>query len=227
MADLEVQQLTKEFPTRTEPLRVLCGVDLQLDRGQAAAVVGPSGSGKSTLLQILGTLDTPTSGTVRVDGQDPFSLDPIRLAEYRNRRVGFVFQDHHLLPQLTAWENVLIPALAGGRADSATVDRARQLLQEVGLGERLSHRPSELSGGERQRVAIARALLYQPRLLLADEPTGNLDPHTAHAVADLLLQLTQKSGGQTMLIVVTHSRELADRMQQRWQMQDGRLVRLA
>jgi lipoprotein-releasing system ATP-binding protein len=227
MADLEVHELTKEFPTRAEPLRVLCGVELILDGGQTAAVVGPSGSGKSTLLQILGTLDHPTSGMVRLRGRDPFALTEVQLAEYRNRHIGFIFQDHYLLPQLTAWENVLVPALAGGAAAADMARRARELLQLVGLGARLSHRPSELSGGERQRIAIARALLYQPELILADEPTGNLDPRTAHAIADLLLELPQHAGGSAILVVVTHSRELAGRMQQRWQMDAGRLVPLA
>src|SRR5262245_61548852 len=174
---LVVRHLGKDYPTRTGPLSVLRDVDLDLGRGDALAVMGPSGSGKSTLLHILGTLDTPTRGTVRLDGQDPFALPERALADFRNRHVGFVFQDHHLLPQCSVLENVLIPTLVG-RHDGEAPARARRLLERVGLGDRLEHRPAELSGGERQRVAVARALIHKPALLLADEPTGNLDRHT-------------------------------------------------
>jgi lipoprotein-releasing system ATP-binding protein len=224
MADLMVDNVTKEFPTRAKPLRVLQGVSLQLSRGQTAAIVGPSGSGKSTLLHIVGTLDRPTSGTVQLDGQDPFSLTPGELAVFRSQRIGFIFQDHYLLPQLSALENVLVPTLAQGRADGAMVQRARELLERVGLAERQAHRPAELSGGERQRVAIARALLHRPVLLLADEPTGNLDESTARSVSGLLLEIQRQSRPQAILLVVTHSLELAQKMDRRWQMQQGKLI---
>lgn len=222
MPDLSVVEVTKEFPTRAEPLVVLRGCSFELARGQSLAILGPSGSGKSTLLQIVGTLDQPTSGQVRLGGDDPFRLNEPRLARFRNERIGFVFQDHHLLPQCTVLENVLIPTLAGGGATEAAFDRARMLLDRVGLSARLDHRPAELSGGERQRVAIARALIRQPMLLLADEPTGNLDRSTASTIGDLLLELQQSD--QTMLVVVTHSLELAARFQHKVEIDGGRLV---
>lgn len=219
MADLEVAGLTKQFPTRGEPLEVLRGVDLQLQRGENLAVLGPSGCGKSTLLHLIGTLDRPTSGSIRLLGQDPFALEAAELADFRNRQIGFVFQDHHLLPQLSAVENVLLPALAQGTPTLEQTARAEMLLQRVGLADRRDHRPAELSGGERQRAAVARALLLQPILLLADEPTGNLDRRNAQAVGKLLLDLQQEE--QTMLIVVTHSQELAGIMQTRRELMDG------
>src|SRR5207245_1638521 len=171
---LQIDQLCKDYPTRSGPLSVLRGVSLELNRGESLAVMGPSGSGKSTLLNILGTLDRPTSGTVRLEDADPFLLPEAQLASFRNRHIGFVFQEHYLLPQCSVLENVLIPTLAGPRS-AADVSWAHQLLERVGLKDRLEHRPAELSGGERQRVAIARALIHHPDLLLADEPTGNLD----------------------------------------------------
>src|ERR1700693_2027258 len=167
---LHVEQLGKDYPTRGGPLSVLRGISLDLERGQALAVMGPSGSGKSTLLHILGTLDRPTTGTVQLNGKDPFTLPEGELADFRNRHIGFVFQDHYLLPQCSVLENVLIPTLVGGR-DGQAESWARELLQRVGLSDRLDYRPAELSGGERQRVAIARALIRRPMLLLADEPT--------------------------------------------------------
>jgi len=176
-------------------------------------VLGPSGCGKSTLLAILGTLESPTTGSLRLLDQNPFELPEPELARFRGQRIGFVFQDHHLLPQLSALENVLIPALATGTTNADVVQRGRELLQRVGLTQRLDHRPGELSGGERQRVAIARSLLMKPALLLADEPTGNLDRSTAATVADTLLQLQREE--QTMLVIVTHSLELADRLDRR------------
>ncbi len=182
---LQVRNLTKEYPTRSGPLTVLRGIDLDLAPGQALAVMGPSGSGKSTLLYILGTLDEPTSGTVRLEDKDPFALPERDLAAFRNRALGFVFQDHHLLPQCTVLENVLIPTLVGTDDPTAVKDRALKLLDRVGLSGRLEHRPAELSGGERQRVAVARALIHRPALLLADEPTGNLDRQSARAVGAL------------------------------------------
>jgi len=222
MADLVVQGVTKQFPTREDPLVVLRGVSLQLSAGENVAVIGPSGSGKSTLLTIIGTLDQPTSGTVTLNGQDPFQLPESLLADFRNRQIGFIFQDHHLLPQLSAMENVLLPTLAVGGPDRAMTDRARMLLDRVGLCERLDHRPAELSGGERQRVAVARALVREPTLLLADEPTGNLDRSNAMAVGRLLLDLQKQEN--TMLVVVTHSVELAGLLQQRLELNDGQLV---
>lgn len=220
MPDLVVQDVAKSFPTRGEPLVVLRGVSIRLRVGENLAVVGPSGSGKSTLLHIIGTLDRPTSGSVKLDEADPFALSEPRLAEFRNRRIGFVFQDHHLLPQCSVLENTLVPALAQGPVPAATIARAKTLLDRVGLSARLEHRPAELSGGERQRVAIARALVMQPLLLLADEPTGNLDRTTAGTIMDLLLDVQR--GEETMMIVVTHSAELAARCQQRREMDDGR-----
>jgi lipoprotein-releasing system ATP-binding protein len=218
---LEVRQLHKEYPTRSGPLDVLRAVDLDVQPGEALAVMGPSGSGKSTLLHILGTLDRPTGGTVRLNKVDPFSLPDKELAVFRNRHVGFVFQDHHLLPQCSALENVLIPTLVGDDSGVDVTKRATELLERVGLGGRLDHRPAELSGGERQRVAIARALIHKPPLLLADEPTGNLDRTTARTVGDLLLELHKQEG--TILIVVTHSPELAGSLPRRMEMLDGRL----
>lgn len=222
MAGLQLENIVKEYPTRGEPLRVLDGVSLQLEPGQNVAVVGPSGSGKSTLLHIAGALDDPTSGRVWLDDTDPFSLDPAALANFRNEKVGFVFQEHHLLPQLSALENVLVPALAKGSADEHHLDRAGQLLERVGLADRRDHRPAELSGGERQRVAVARALMLQPSLLLADEPTGSLDRSTATAIGDLLLQM--QAHEQTMLVVVTHSQALADLLQRQLEIDGGKLM---
>ena len=221
MADLEVKEVTKEFPTRGEPLVVLRGADLELSVGQNAAILGPSGSGKSTLLHIIGTLDEPTSGTVTLKDQNPFKLSEPQLAAFRNRNIGFIFQEHHLLPQLSVLENVLVPAIANGSAASELVQRGRDLLDRVKLADRLDHRPAELSGGERQRVAVARALLLSPVLLLADEPTGNLDRTNAMAIGKLLLELQQQEN--TMLVVVTHSAELARLMQRQFEIDEGRL----
>jgi lipoprotein-releasing system ATP-binding protein len=190
--------------------------------GEAAAIMGPSGSGKSTLLYILGALDRPTSGTVTLGGEDPFTLDGTALAAYRNRRIGFVFQDHALLPQCSLLENVLLPTLVGA-ADADAPARARHLLDRVGLGSRLDHRPAQLSGGEKQRAAIARALIRQPQLLLCDEPTGNLDAESADAVASLLFEL--HAAQQTVLVVVTHSETLAARFPTRFHLRQRTLVR--
>jgi len=221
MSDLVVEHLSKEFPTRGEPLVVLRDVSLALSGGQNAAILGPSGSGKSTLLFIIGTLDSPSGGSVRLGGVDPFGLAESQLAEFRNRHVGFVFQDHYLLPQLTMLENVLVPAMADGTPSSDCVERAKYLLARVGLAERLEHRPAELSGGERQRAGVARALLLKPALVLADEPTGNLDRKSAAAIGDLLVEMPREE--QTMLLVVTHSLELAKRFAKRYELDDGRL----
>jgi lipoprotein-releasing system ATP-binding protein len=217
---LVVYNVSKEYPTRSGPLSVLRGVTLRLDRGEAIAVMGPSGSGKSTLLHILGALDRPTDGKVSLDGSDPFAMREPELATFRNARIGFVFQDHHLLPQCSVLENVLIPTLVNRSTKPAETEAfARELLTCVGLGERLEHRPAELSGGERQRVAVARALVLKPTLLLADEPTGNLDRTSAQSVGELLLQLHQQE--QNVLVVVTHSAELAKMFPKRYEMNDG------
>jgi lipoprotein-releasing system ATP-binding protein len=220
---LSVSHLCKDYPTRSGPLAVLRDVTFDLVPGEALAVMGPSGSGKSTLLHILGTLDQPTSGTVRLEGRDPFGLPERQLADFRNRHIGFVFQDHYLLPQCSVLENVLIPTLAA-KADRQAVEQwARDLLDRVGLSQRLDHRPAELSGGERQRVAIARALIHHPRLLLADEPTGNLDRRAAQAVGKLLVDL--HSAEKTILVVVTHSTELAHLLPAVHELVDGQLNR--
>ena len=221
MPDLVVENVTKTYATRGEPLAVLRGVSLSLDRGGNLAILGPSGCGKSTLLHIIGTLDTPTAGRVMLDGRDPCALDEPRLAAFRNHEIGFVFQEHYLLPQCSVLENVLVPTLADGRSGSDAVARARMLLERVGLDKRLDHLPAELSGGERQRTAIARALVNRPKLLLADEPTGNLDRATAATVSRLLLEL--QAAEQTMLVLVTHSLELADALERRMELNDGKL----
>jgi lipoprotein-releasing system ATP-binding protein len=219
---LRVEHLSKDYPTRSGPLPVLRDVSLGLERGEALAVMGPSGSGKSTLLHILGTLDRPTAGAVRLDGEDPFALPEPELADFRNRHIGFVFQDHYLLPQCSVLENVLIPTLVSREDRGQAEAWARRLLERVGLGQRLDHRPAELSGGERQRVAVARALIHHPLLLLADEPTGNLDRRTAQAVGEMLLELHREQ--QTILVVVTHSAELARQFPRQMEMDDGTLL---
>ncbi|HSC26361.1 MAG TPA: ABC transporter ATP-binding protein [Vicinamibacterales bacterium] len=223
---LIADNIAKSFPTPRGELEILRGVSLSLGRGEAAAVMGPSGSGKSTLLYILGALDPPTSGSVTLDGQDPYALGEHEQAAFRNRRVGFVFQDHSLLPQCSVLENVLAPTLVAPRGgDGPTRDeaRARELLTEVGLGDRLDHRPGELSGGEKQRAALARALIRDPLLLLCDEPTGNLDRASADTVASLLLDLHEKN--RTILVVVTHSAALAQRFPVVYEMDAGTLQR--
>ena len=265
---LQVANLSKDYPTPRGALAVLSDVSFSLAPGDAAAIMGPSGSGKSSLLYVIGTLEPPTSGTVTLEGQDPFQLPAAALAAFRNRSIGFVFQDHCLLPQCTVLENVLIPTLVAPAArsvsekcehapsrpappakngpnpqvvprearllgarwalfkrapsgDGAATARARTLIEQVGLSTRIDHRPGELSGGERQRVAIARALVRQPRLLLCDEPTGNLDRASAANVASLLMDLHRQQ--QTILIVVTHSAELASNLPIRFELVDGRL----
>ncbi len=222
MPDLIVDHVTKQYPTRAEPLSVLSDISLQLSAGENLAVLGPSGSGKSTLLYVIGTLEPPTAGHISITDQDPYALAEPALAQFRNQHIGFIFQDHHLLPQLSVLENVLIPVLAESVVTPPLEQRARDLLSRVGLDERLDHRPAELSGGERGRVAVARALINNPKLVLADEPTGNLDQSTAHSVAQLLLKLQQEEN--TMLIVVTHNTELADMLQRRTHLDKGTLV---
>jgi lipoprotein-releasing system ATP-binding protein len=219
---LTVAHLSKEYPTPRGPLAVLSDVSFSLAPGDAAAIMGPSGSGKSSLLYVLGALEPPTAGTVTLDGRDPFLLPSAALAAFRNEAVGFVFQDHCLLPQCTVLENVLVPTLVAASGDGDG-ERARRLVEQVGLGPRLDHRPGELSGGERQRVAVARALVRQPRLLLCDEPTGNLDRSSADQVASLLLDLHRERQG--ILIVVTHSAQLAERFPIRFELVDRQLRR--
>jgi lipoprotein-releasing system ATP-binding protein len=222
VAELIVENVVKEYPTPAAPLRVLGGVSLQLRSGENLAILGPSGSGKSTLLHVIGGLEQPTSGKVTLDGQDPFALGEQALAHFRNRNIGFIFQDHHLLPQLNVLENVLLPTIADGKPDAAIIERARDLLDRVGLSQRLTHRPAELSGGERGRAAVARSLIRNPVLLLADEPTGNLDRRSAAAVGELLLELQEQEN--TMLIVVTHSLDLAKLLARRLELEDGVLA---
>ena len=218
---LEVRSLSKEYPAPAGPLRVLSDVDLTLKAGDSVSIVGPSGSGKSTLLYILGALEPPTSGTVLLNGKNPYALDDRGLAAFRNLQVGFVFQDHHLLPQCSVLENVLIPTLMAADPDGSPLQRARDLLDRVGLGPRMHHRPHQLSGGEKQRVALARALVQRPQLVLCDEPTGNLDHESADTVAALLMALHETQ--PTILIVVTHNLDLARRFGASYRISDARL----
>ncbi len=221
---LTLTNVTKRFAgLGSGSVAVLAGIDLAVERGDSLAITGPSGSGKSTLLSIIGTLDTPSSGTVVLDGQDLSQLRGAALAALRNRRIGFVFQAHYLLPQCTVFENVLVPTLATNNEvlrDGAP-ERARRLLERVGLGSRLTHRPGQLSGGERQRVAVVRALINEPQLLLADEPTGALDRVSAEQLGDVLLELNRDM--RVTLIVVTHALDLARKMERRLELRDGRL----
>jgi lipoprotein-releasing system ATP-binding protein len=218
---LTATHLSKTYRTPAGDLTVLRDVTLSLNAGEAASVMGPSGSGKSTLLYILGGLEPPSSGTIELDGKNPYALAPNALAAFRNRDVGFILQDHCLLPQCTVLENVLVPTLVGD-ADASAPDRAKALLDQVGLGERLHHRPAELSGGEKQRAAIARALIRKPRMILCDEPTGNLDAETAATVADLLIDLHAKQNA--IMVLVTHSEALGSRFARRWKMNRGELT---
>ena len=231
---LVVSHVAKAYPTPRGPLTVLTDVTFSLDAGEAAVIMGPSGSGKSSLLYILGAMEPPTSGSISLAGQDPFALAPAALARYRNTEIGFVFQDHCLLPQCSVLENVLVPTLIGqgrrstveGRpADDDPERLARTLIEEVGLLDRIDHRPAELSGGEKQRVAIARALIRNPRLLLCDEPTGNLDQRSADSVTALLLELHKLH--KNILITVTHSTQLASNFPIRFELLNTNLVRAA
>jgi lipoprotein-releasing system ATP-binding protein len=216
---VSVQNVTKTFQHEGRSLEVLKGIDLDIASGEMVTIVGPSGAGKSTLLHLIGTLDLPTEGRILYGGQDVTRLGSSDLAEFRNRSIGFVFQFHHLLPEFTALENVMMPGLIQGRRRFDT--RAKQLLDEVGLSERLTHRPGELSGGEQQRVALARALLMEPKLVLADEPTGNLDSQTSASVHSLFFDLNRRHG--ITFLIVTHSRDFADMMPRRVSMKDGRI----
>ena len=220
---LQVDNIYKNFGSEEHPVEVLSGVSLEISVGGAAAIMGPSGSGKSTLLHIIGTLDPPTAGRVTINEEEPFSLSEPELARFRNQVIGFIFQDHHLLPQYSVLENVLIPTLAFKQNDTNHEARARELLDRVGLSHRLDHRPAELSGGERQRVAFARALINKPSLLLCDEPTGNLDHATADSVASLLFELHKTE--KNILIAVTHSLELAGRFETQYRLFEGTLAK--
>lgn len=220
---LEAVNISKEYPTPQGPLKILSDVSLELSLGDAVSIMGPSGSGKSTLLYLLGALEPPTTGTITLDGQDPFALKEKELAAFRNQKVGFIFQDHCLLPQCSVIENVLTPTLVAEPDGNNVTERARALLKEVGLEARLDHRPAELSGGEKQRVALARAVIMKPLLLLCDEPTGNLDHKSAEVVASLLFDLHTQQ--ETILIVVTHSAELAARFPLQFELHEQQLVR--
>jgi lipoprotein-releasing system ATP-binding protein len=221
---IEVARLSKSYDSPAGPVQVLRELDFHVAAGESIAIVGPSGSGKTTLLNLLGALDRPTSGSIRVADTALDSLSPTDAARFRNRAIGFIFQLHYLLPQCTVLENVLVPRLAGGWDEpaEATRTRAESLLEQVGLKERITHRPWQLSGGEQLRAAIARALINQPKLILADEPTGSLDPATGERIADLLLRTHELT--RTALIVVTHNPALAQRMQKTYRLENGRLV---
>ncbi len=217
---INLTQIAKVYSTAAGQLPVLEAVDLMIVPDDRVSIVGPSGSGKSTLLHILGLLDTPSSGTMEFDGQWPLELSESAQARFRNEKIGFIFQDHCLLPQCTVLENVLAPTLVG-KPDPSAKDRAQELLRRVGLTSRIQHRPAELSGGEKQRVAIARALIRKPQLLLCDEPTGNLDERTASEVTDLLIELQHEAGN--IIVIVTHSKTLAQRMDRQFAMVNRRL----
>ena len=218
---LQVRDVHREYPTPGEPLVVLDGLSFDLERGRSVAIMGASGSGKSTLLHIIGTLDRPSSGAVSLGGSDPFALSPVDLAAFRNQKIGFVFQDHHLLPQCSVLENVLVPSLVSSRDGAEAEKRALELLERVGLSDRLDHRPAELSGGERQRVAVARSMINAPPLLLCDEPTGNLDRKSAESIGQLFKKI--QAAEQTSLVVVTHSADFASLFDRQLRLIDGKL----
>lgn len=219
---IKVVNLQKTFSMGAYTLPVLKGINLEIARGEMIAIVGASGAGKSTLLHMLGTLDRPTTGSVLFDGQDVFALPEDAQAEFRNKRIGFVFQFHHLLPEFTALENTFLPALIQNRPADEAQEEATQLLTDVGLSERLHHKPGELSGGEQQRVAVARALMQRPDLVLADEPTGNLDTHTGEALFGLLRKLNKSRG--TTFVIVTHNDKLSAQADRIIRMEDGQIV---
>ncbi len=220
-ARVDIHALHKSYELGGRLIEVLRGIELSIGAGEMVAVVGASGVGKSTFLHVLGTLDLPTSGTIAYDGQDVTKLAPARLADFRNHTIGFVFQFHHLLPEFNAEENCAMPALISGVPRPEALERSRKLLERVGLSHRLDHRPGELSGGEQQRVALARALIMEPRVLLADEPTGNLDTHTAEEIHKLTVELNRERG--MTMVVVTHNADLANRMPRRLRMVDGKI----
>ncbi|HNW60440.1 MAG TPA: ABC transporter ATP-binding protein [bacterium] len=219
---LQTENIHKSYPMgRSSTLEVLKGIDLTIAEGEIITIIGPSGVGKSTLLHLIGGLDRPTQGRVRIDGDDISGYDDTRLAQFRNRTIGFVFQFHHLLPEFTALENVMMPGLVSRHERRSLQERARELLQRVGLADRLQHRPKELSGGEQQRVAVARALINVPRLLLADEPSGNLDTESAQMLHDMLWEISRQL--RQTLVVVTHNRDLADRSDRIIELYNGRI----
>jgi lipoprotein-releasing system ATP-binding protein len=217
---IQVQRLFKSYGDKPKRVEVLKGVDLAFSQGEKVAIVGASGVGKTTLLHVLGTLDRPTAGRVLYEGKDVYALSEKDLAHFRNRGIGFVFQFHHLLPEFNALENTMMPCLIQGIPKKESVSRAEAMLTLVGLKERLSHKPGELSGGEQQRVAVARALVLEPKVLLADEPTGNLDAKTGESVFDLLRELNRIKG--VTLIVVTHNLRLAEKLSRQIQLADGK-----
>jgi lipoprotein-releasing system ATP-binding protein len=221
MSELVARGVVKRFELGGQTLEILNGIDLQVGRGESIGILGVSGAGKSTLLHILGGLERPTEGQVLYDGVEVYGIEPAALARFRNTKLGFVFQLHHLLPEFTALENVMLPCLLAGQPRAEARDRAEAMLSSVGLGHRLRHQPGKLSGGEQQRCAIARALVLEPPFVLADEPTGNLDPHTAGDVEDLFLELNQRSG--TALVLVTHNEKLARRLAKQCYLAEGRL----
>lgn len=220
---LQARGIEKHYQSGPEILKVLKGIDLDIHRGEIMVIMGPSGVGKSTLLHILGTLDKPTAGTLHIDGKDISRMRPLEIDAFRNRHIGFVFQFHYLLPEFTALENVLIPRMIAGTDWKNEVSRARELLEEVGLSGRLHHRPSQLSGGELQRVAVARALMNRPRIVFADEPTGNLDSRNSHALFELLLNLNQKY--QQTFVIVTHNEMFAGQADRVIHLLDGKIER--
>jgi len=218
---IKVSKLSKTFIKDGNRIEVLKDLDLEVERGESLSIVGVSGAGKSTLIHILGTLDRPTSGQVLIGEEDVFQWDEAKLADFRNRTIGFVFQFHHLLPEFSSLENVMMPALISGMTGLNARSKAEQVLHEVGLGDRMTHKPGELSGGEQQRVAVARALVMEPRIILADEPTGNLDTETGKKIEDILLSLNSERG--ITLIVVTHNPLLSQRMSRSIGLQDGKI----
>ena len=219
---IEATQVHKSFKTEAGELNILRGINLTIAEGEMLGIIGASGAGKSTLLHILGALDRPSSGKVLFQGKDVFSLDDARLAEFRNSSIGFVFQFHHLLPEFNSIENVMLPGLISNRPQEETENRAKQILDELGLSKRLKHRPGELSGGEQQRVAVARALLQNPKVVLADEPTGNLDTTTGNSLFDLFIELNRKN--RTTFVIVTHNKTLSDHCHRVLEMADGRFA---
>ena len=224
---IEVKKLKKSYPTPGEDVEVLRGLDFSLGDGETAAIVGPSGCGKTTLLNLLGALDRPTEGSLSIGGEDLAKFSEKEASAFRNKELGFVFQQQHLLPQLTVLENVLVPRLAGGweESESATQERAQELLNKMGLTDRLTHLPYQLSGGERLRTAVARALVNRPRLVLADEPTGSLDPKSTETIADLFLKMNREEG--VTLVVVTHNEAFAQKMGRVLRLEEGRLVEVS
>ncbi len=220
-ADIEIRSIRKVYSIGTKSVNAINGIDLDISRGELLCIMGASGAGKSTFLHILGTVERPTEGSIIYDGKDIFSLDDDALSNFRNKRIGFVFQFHHLLPDFTAIENVMMPALIARISKKEAYDMGSEILSKLGLGERLEHKPSELSGGEQQRVAIARALIMRPELLLADEPTGNLDTRTGNAVFDLLLKMSDEY--RTTLVLVTHNDEFGKNMKRLVRLKDGKI----